>query len=83
MDRFDRTTKLWDTETGKCVHTFITGKLPYVAKFCPDPAHGNDILVGQNDKKIIQWDTNTAQITQEYDQVCRVQGFGCCTQSCL
>ena len=79
MDRFDRTVKLWDTETGKCVNTFITGKLPYVAKFNPDPAHGADILVGQNDKKIIQWDTNTAQITQEYDQVC--VDFSCASTS--
>jgi pre-mRNA-processing factor 17 len=59
---------MWDTETGKLLNTFITGRLPYTARFCPDPAHGSDILVGQNDKKIIQWDTNSAQITQEYDQ---------------
>jgi len=65
---YDRRTKLWDTETGQCIGSFSNGKIPYTARICPDPAKQNEFLAGQSDKKILQWDTNSGQITQEYDQ---------------
>lgn len=65
---YDKQIKLWDTETGQCLSSFSNGKIPYVVKFNPDEDKQNSFLVGLNDKKIIQWDINTKEITQEYDQ---------------
>ncbi|KAI7903725.1 WD40-repeat-containing domain protein [Cokeromyces recurvatus] len=63
---YDRNVKLWDTETGKCIRTFSTGRLPYCCTF--NPAKQNIFLAGYSDKKIVQFDINTGEITQEYDQ---------------
>ncbi|KAH7437259.1 hypothetical protein KP509_05G062500 [Ceratopteris richardii] len=65
---YDRRIKLWDTETGKVISTFSTGKIPYVVKLHPDEDKQNILLAGMSDKKIVQWDMNTGEITQEYDQ---------------
>lgn len=65
---YDRKIKLWDTETGKVVNTFSTGKIPYVVRFHPDDDKQNILLAGMSDKKIVQWDMNSGEITQEYDQ---------------
>lgn len=64
---FDRQIKLWDTEYGKCIGRFTTGKTPHVVRFNPDPEHSHEFLAGMSDKKIIQFDTRSAEITQEYD----------------
>ncbi|KAI8967481.1 WD40-repeat-containing domain protein, partial [Mycotypha africana] len=65
---YDRNVKLWDTETGQCIRTFSTGRLPYCATFNPDEDKQNIFLAGYSDKKIVQFDINTGEITQEYDQ---------------
>ncbi|XP_068651203.1 uncharacterized protein [Aristolochia californica] len=65
---YDKNIKLWDTETGKVISTFSTGKIPYVVKLNPDEDKQNILLAGMSDKKIVQWDMNTGEITQEYDQ---------------
>ncbi|GAB2280444.1 hypothetical protein Dimus_015076 [Dionaea muscipula] len=65
---YDKNIKYWDTETGKVISTFSTGKIPYVVKLNPDEDKQNILLAGMSDKKIVQWDMNTGQITQEYDQ---------------
>jgi len=65
---YDRNVKLWDTETGQCIRTFSTGRLPYCVTFNPDQDKNNIFLAGYSDKKIVQFDTNTGEITQEYDQ---------------
>ncbi|XP_010242990.1 PREDICTED: pre-mRNA-processing factor 17 isoform X2 [Nelumbo nucifera] len=65
---YDKNIKYWDTETGKVISTFSTGKIPYVVKLNPDDDKQNILLAGMSDKKIVQWDMNTGQITQEYDQ---------------
>ncbi|GJN70572.1 mRNA splicing factor [Purpureocillium lilacinum] len=65
---YDRMMKLWDTETGKCISKFTTGKTPHVIKFNPDPEHANEFLAGMSDKKIVQFDTRTPnEVVQEYD----------------
>ncbi|RDA90251.1 hypothetical protein CP533_0667 [Ophiocordyceps camponoti-saundersi (nom. inval.)] len=65
---YDRMIKLWDTETGRCVTKFTTGKTPHVIKFNPVPEHATEFLAGMSDKKIMQWDTRIPdQIVQEYD----------------
>lgn len=55
---------MWDTESGAVLKTFSTGKVPYVVKFHPDEDKQNVILAGMADKKIVQWDTETGEITQ-------------------
>ncbi|BBM98947.1 pre-mRNA-processing factor 17 [Marchantia polymorpha subsp. ruderalis] len=65
---YDRKIKYWDTETGKVISSFSTGKIPYVVKFNPDDDKQTVLLAGMSDKKIVQWDMNSGEITQEYDQ---------------
>lgn len=65
---YDRYTKLWDTETGQCIQAFTNGKIPYCVKFNPDPDKQHIFLAGMSDKKIIQYDIRSGEITQEYDQ---------------
>ncbi|KAG0206763.1 hypothetical protein BGX28_001836 [Mortierella sp. GBA30] len=65
---YDRNMKLWDTETGKCISTFSTKKIPYVVKFNPDEDKQNIFLAGCSDHKIYQFDINSGEVIQEYDQ---------------
>ncbi|CAM6124238.1 unnamed protein product [Calypogeia fissa] len=65
---YDRKINYWDTETGKVISSFSTGKIPYVVKFNPDEDKQGVLLAGMSDKKIVQWDMNSGDITQEYDQ---------------
>ncbi|KAL6716553.1 hypothetical protein ACLMJK_006120 [Lecanora helva] len=62
---FDRQMKIWDTETGQCAHRFKTGAIPHVLKFNPSVPH--EFLAGMSDKKIVQFDTRSGEMTQEYD----------------
>lgn len=50
------------------ISTFSTGKIPYVVKLNPDEDKQNVLLAGMSDKKIVQWDMNSGEIPQEYDQ---------------
>ncbi|KAJ2359291.1 hypothetical protein IWW50_000013 [Coemansia erecta] len=64
---YDTFSKLWDTETGACRQRLsASGAVPYVARFHPEDA--NTVLVGQSDKKIVQWDLRAGEIVQEYNQ---------------
>ncbi|KAI9322294.1 WD40-repeat-containing domain protein [Dichotomocladium elegans] len=65
---YDRYVKLWDTETGQCIRSFSTSKIPYCVTFNPDEDKQHIFLAGCSDKKIVQFDSNTGEITQEYDQ---------------
>jgi len=62
---YDRFMKLWDTETGKCLNKFTTGKTPHVVRINPSKPH--EFLAGMSDKKIIQYDTRSGEMVQEYD----------------
>ena len=67
---YDRQMKVWDTEYGKCVGRFSTGKIPHVVRFHPGPEHTHEFLAGMSDKKIVQFDTRLAggeALIQEYD----------------
>ncbi|KAJ2555414.1 hypothetical protein IWW35_000710 [Coemansia sp. RSA 1878] len=64
---YDTFSKIWDTETGACKQRLsASGAVPYVARFHPDDE--NTVLVGQSDKKIVQWDLRAGEIVQEYNQ---------------
>ncbi|XP_029665941.1 pre-mRNA-processing factor 17-like [Formica exsecta] len=65
---YDRYVKLWDTETGACISRFTNRKIPYCAKFNPDPDKQHLFVAGTSDKKIICWDIRSGEITQEYDR---------------
>ncbi|KAF2402894.1 WD40 repeat-like protein [Trichodelitschia bisporula] len=62
---YDHYMKLWDTETGKCKAKFTTGKTPHVIRF--NPSINNEFLAGMSDKKIVQYDTRSGELVQEYD----------------
>ncbi|KAF2794790.1 WD40 repeat-like protein [Melanomma pulvis-pyrius CBS 109.77] len=62
---YDRYMKLWDTETGKCLNKFTTGKTPHVVRMNPSIPH--EFLAGMSDKKILQYDTRSGEMVQEYD----------------
>ena len=62
---FDRAMKLWDTETGTCTSRFKHTAIPHVIK-C-NPSHPYEFLAGFSDKKILQYDTRSGQMSQEYD----------------
>jgi pre-mRNA-processing factor 17 len=65
---FDRMIKLWDTETGKCISRFTTGKTPHTVRFNPFGEFENEMIAGMSDGKIIQWDIrDPATIAQTYD----------------
>ncbi|KAJ5808800.1 hypothetical protein N7474_010069 [Penicillium riverlandense] len=64
---YDRQIKLWDTEYGKCLGRFSTGKTPHVIRFNPGPEHSHEFLAGMSDKKIVQFDTRSGELVQEYD----------------
>lgn len=64
---YDRQIKLWDTEYGKCLGRFSTGKTPHVVRFNPSPDHSHEFLAGMSDKKIVQFDTRSGELVQEYD----------------
>ncbi|KAL7226006.1 hypothetical protein ACSBR1_021199 [Camellia fascicularis] len=65
----DTKVKIWDVfNSGQVISAFSTGKIPYVVRLNPDEDKQNILLAGMSDKKIVQWDMNTGQITQEYDQ---------------
>ena len=64
---YDRQMKLWDTETGKVISKFSTGKIPHCLKFHPNGANTNEFIAGMSDKKIVQFDIRSGEMTQEYD----------------
>ncbi|KAF5956230.1 hypothetical protein HYC85_003455 [Camellia sinensis] len=60
---YDKNIKYWDIETGQGISAFSIGKIPYVVRLNPDEDKQNILLAGMSDKKIVQWDMNTGQIT--------------------
>ncbi|OJJ06268.1 hypothetical protein ASPVEDRAFT_55947 [Aspergillus versicolor CBS 583.65] len=64
---YDRQMKLWDTETGQCISRFSTGKTPHVIRFNPSADLGHEFIAGMSDKKIVQFDTRSGELVQEYD----------------
>jgi len=64
---YDRFSRIFDTETGQCLGSFTARKIPYCVRFFP--LDDNIILVGQADKKVLQWDLRTPDhIVAEYDR---------------
>jgi len=64
----DNYVKLWDTESGACLRAVTTTDTPNVVRFNPDEDKQNIFMVGTNDRKIMQFDANTGELTQQYGQ---------------
>jgi pre-mRNA-processing factor 17 len=65
---YDKDVKLWDTETGKVLSAVTSGKVPHCVKLHPHADKQNILLAGCADRKIVQWDMNTGDMVQEYEQ---------------
>jgi len=64
----DKDVKLWDTETGKVIAAVTAGVVPNCVKLHPHSDKQNVLLAGCADRKVVQWDMNTGDMTQQYDQ---------------
>lgn len=64
----DKTIKIWDTETGKCLQSLYHGSTPQCCVYYPED--NNVLLVGSANKKILQYDLrmNTVSMNYEYHQ---------------
>ncbi|PIA17755.1 WD40 repeat-like protein [Coemansia reversa NRRL 1564] len=63
---YDGAAKLWDTETGQCRQRLRPGGVPQVARVHPEDP--NMVLVGLGDRRVVQWDPRSDQVTLEYKQ---------------
>lgn len=63
---YDKQAKLWDTETGACLRAFDIGDVPNCVRFNPNPDMQNVFLAATSDKRIVQFDTRSGEVTQEY-----------------
>ena len=62
---FDRLIQIWDTETGKVISTVSNRRIPYCALFHPEK--DDVVMVGSENRKIIQFDTRTGEIVHQYE----------------
>ena len=64
---YDKNVRLWDTETGQLTASFNNGRVPYCCVIHPDEDKQHIVMAGMGDNKIVQWDTRTGNVEQEYD----------------
>lgn len=64
---YDRKIKLWDTETGQCIFKTAAPAIANAVKFNPNSDKQDEFLAAMSNKKILQYDTRTKEIIQEYD----------------
>ena len=65
---YDKTIKLWDTETGSMLQKFGEGQsMAYSVRTNPDPLQPDVLLAGMQNKKILQFDMRTGDNVQEYN----------------
>ena len=68
---FDKSIKLWDTETGKVKRTYELKKIPLCIKYNIGIGHTDEFIVGTNYKKIFNFDVRdnrTNKPTEVYDE---------------
>lgn len=63
---FDRSVKTWDTETGVCLFRVEHKTTPHCVVVHPQMEH--IVLAGTHDHRILQWDTRSGKIVQEYKE---------------
>lgn len=62
---YDKTVKLWNTETGECLGRFPLRSVPTVVKF--NPNNDNEFLVGLINHKIEHYEIEKHELLQTYD----------------
>lgn len=65
---FDKYIKYWDTETGQVISRHTSKQVPLCVKIHPDADKQHEVLVGQKNKLIVQWDLRTKELVQEYNE---------------
>jgi len=68
---FDKSIKLWDTETGKVKRTYELKKIPLCIKYNIGIGHTDEFIVGTNYKKIFNFDIRDNRInkpSEVYDE---------------
>uniref|UniRef100_A0A7S3UD02 Pre-mRNA-processing factor 17 n=1 Tax=Picocystis salinarum TaxID=88271 RepID=A0A7S3UD02_9CHLO len=65
---WDKKMKLWDTETGKVLGTYSTGRVPLCVKIHPNENMQHVLLAGTSDNKVVEFDTNTGEQIQQYTE---------------
>lgn len=65
---YDKQIQLWDTEYGKIIHSFSNRKMPFCVQFHPQQSKQNIFLAGCSNKKILQYDINTKEVVQTYEE---------------
>merc|ERR1712083_768789 len=65
---YDRSIKMWDTETGDVIGRFSNKKMAFCAKFNPCDDKQHLIVAGTSSNKIVCWDVRSGGIVQEYDR---------------
>lgn len=65
---YDNSAKIWDTETGKCIHSVIPGTTPLSAAWNPNE-NGNVVLLACRNKKVLEFDLRASNTdpSQVYD----------------
>eukprot|EP00756_Hemistasia_phaeocysticola_P046287 Hpha_TRINITY_DN20066_c0_g1::TRINITY_DN20066_c0_g1_i1::g.147854::m.147854/K12816/CDC40, PRP17; pre-mRNA-processing factor 17 len=74
---YDNFIRVWETETGKVLHTFSNGSTPNVVKWHPSESRPNIFFAGCSDKQLHQYDVRSGRIVQSYDQ--HLGGINTCT----
>lgn len=65
---YDKNVMKWDTETGQVITTLTNKKTPFCVAIHPDPSKQNTIICGCSNKKAVEYDAQSGQIVQEYDE---------------
>ncbi|CAI2363798.1 unnamed protein product [Moneuplotes crassus] len=65
---YDKYVQHWDTESGKVIHSYNIKSIPFCCTFHPSGDQQNIFLVGSQNKKILQFDSRTAQGVQKYEE---------------
>lgn len=63
---FDTNVNLWDTETGKIIHSFTNGKISYT--IAVHPSNSDSFIVGNQNRMAIQYDAKSGKVVQEYNE---------------
>eukprot|EP00808_Paulinella_micropora_P032213 g60889.t1 len=63
---YDRYVKQWDTETGQVISRHTSGAIPYCVNM--NPKHQTQVLCGQANKLVVQWDLRINNLMQKYNE---------------
>ena len=65
---YDKTIRLWDTETGECLRKFVQKAAINCIRFHPAPETAHVFVAGTAKRKALALDSETGELVQEYDR---------------